>query len=171
MRDHLTEFASCIADIQQVREIARTTEPDGVVRIVNEWRASQQIPAAIRTMLKIDDISWIDRNSWDPATDTCSWSVEPKFLSGHIVCSGNTAFAEAMGGRGTRVTFAGAGCTWRAGQHGVDRGGLCRVDRYPDHTAQSSGGGRSGSRVRTEAVMRLSEQRAVVKPETRIGER
>jgi hypothetical protein len=107
MRDHLTEFASCIADIQQVREIARTTEPDGVVRIVNEWRASRQIPAAIRTMLKIDDISWIDRNSWDPATDTCSWSVEPKFLSGHIVCSGNTAFAEAMGGRGTRVTFAG----------------------------------------------------------------
>jgi hypothetical protein len=107
MRDHLPEFARSVADIEQVREIERRAESQSLVHIVNEWRARQQIPAPIRTMLKIDDVSWIDRNRWDSETGICSWSIEPKFLAESIACSGETAFAEAMGGRGSRVTFAG----------------------------------------------------------------
>ena len=107
MRDHLPEFASSVADIEEVREVERRPESQNLVHIVNEWRARQQIPPPIRTMLKLDDISWIDRNRWHTETGICSWSIEPNFLADFIACSGETAFAEAMGGRGSRVTFTG----------------------------------------------------------------
>ena len=107
MRDHLAEFAGNVADIREIRELERHAGSDGTIDIVNEWHARQQIPAAIRAMLKIDEISWIDRNRWDPTTQTCFWAIEPRFLADHIVCRGQTGFSEAMGGRGTRLTFSG----------------------------------------------------------------
>ena len=63
MRDHLVEFAGSIADIQDIRQIERTADSNGMVHIVNEWRMRQQIPAAIRSMLKIGEVGWIDRNT------------------------------------------------------------------------------------------------------------
>jgi hypothetical protein len=107
MRDHLVEFASSIADIKAIRQIERSAGADGIVHVVNEWRARQQVPAAVRAMLRIGEIAWIDRNTWNAATSTCSWEIEPAFLSQYIACSGTTAFSTAMAGRGTRVIFAG----------------------------------------------------------------
>jgi hypothetical protein len=107
MRDHLVEFAGCIADIEEIRQLERSAGPDGTVHIVNEWRMRQQIPAAIRSMLKIGELGWIDRNSWNAETGTCSWTIEPSFLGEYITCSGETIFTTAMAGRGTRVGFSG----------------------------------------------------------------
>jgi hypothetical protein len=107
MRDHLVDFAGSIADIEEIRQIERTAGSDGIVHIVNEWRVRQQIPAEIRSMLKIAEVGWIDRNRWNAGTGTCSWTIEPSFLGDYIACSGETTFTEAMAGRGTRVAFAG----------------------------------------------------------------
>ncbi len=107
MQDHLVEFAGSIADIDNIRQIERSTDANGIVHIVNEWRIRQQIPAAICSMLKIGELGWVDRNSWNAGTATCSWSIEPVFLREFIACSGETVFSDAMAGRGTRVTFAG----------------------------------------------------------------
>jgi hypothetical protein len=107
MRDHLVEFAPSVADIDDIRQLERTSGPDGMVHIVNEWRMRQQIPAAIRALLKIGELGWIDRNRWDAATGTCSWTIEPSFLGEYIACSGETTFTTAMAGRGTRVAFTG----------------------------------------------------------------
>jgi hypothetical protein len=107
MRDHLPDFADQIADIRQVRQIDRTERPDGNVHVVNQWHAAQQIPSSFRAIVGGDDVGWIDRAVWDAATWTCSWSIEPSFFGDSITCSGQTVFAEAMAGRGTRVTFAG----------------------------------------------------------------
>ncbi len=107
MRDHLVEFAGSIGDIEDVRQIERTSVSDGVVSIVNEWRTRQRIPAAIRGLLNIDEVGWIDRNSWDSGTGICSWAIEPRFLADYVACSGDTTFTETMAGRGTRVTFDG----------------------------------------------------------------
>ncbi len=107
MRDRLVEFAGRIADIDEIRQIERVDDADGMVHIVNEWRVSQQVPPMIQSMLKINELTWIDRNRWDTSTCTCSWGIEPSFLQDYITCSGQTTFASAMGGQGTRVTFAG----------------------------------------------------------------
>jgi len=107
MRDHLVDFAGDIADIEEIRQIERTADADGIVDIVNEWRMRQQIPAAIRAMLNIGELGWIDRNTWNAATATCSWTIEPSFLGDYVTCSGETTFTSAMAGQGTRVLFAG----------------------------------------------------------------
>jgi hypothetical protein len=107
MRDHLIDFAGRISDIDQIRQVSRTQASDGNVHIVNEWRVRQQVPAIIRPILKTNELSWIDRNTWDASTHTCSWTIEPGFLTEHVACSGKTFFAPAMGGQGARVTFEG----------------------------------------------------------------
>lgn len=107
MRDHLVEFGGQIADIEEIRQLERTEDPDGTVRIVNQWRVRQQVPAVIRSILKTGELSWIDRNTWNAGSFTCEWAIEPQFLTDYIACSGKTMFADAMGGQGTRVTFEG----------------------------------------------------------------
>jgi hypothetical protein len=107
MRDHLVHFAGEIADIEGIRQLERSEDGDGVVRIANEWRARQQIPTSIRALLNVTELTWIDRNAWDITSCTCTWTIEPGFLQEFITCRGETTFAPAMGGRGTRVTFSG----------------------------------------------------------------
>jgi hypothetical protein len=107
MRDHLPEFAEHIADIESIRQLERVIDVDNAVCVVNEWSIQRNLPAALSTMLKTDRFAWIDRNRWDEASRTCSWTIEPSVLNEHITCSGETSFADAMGGRGTRVTLAG----------------------------------------------------------------
>ena len=107
IRDHLPQFAANVADIDEIREIERRIDPDGAVCIVNQWRVRQQLPAALSPVLKVDRFTWLDRNRWDQSSGTCHWSIEPAVFGEHIACRGETGFAPAMGGRGTRVTFAG----------------------------------------------------------------
>jgi hypothetical protein len=125
MRDHLVAFSGSLADIAEVREVARTVDTDAV-HIVNEWHARQQIPSAIRSILKTDELSWIDRNTWDARTHTCRWTIEPKFLAQHIACSGHTVFTTAMAGQGTRVTFEGE-LDLKPGMLGSSLGGMERL--------------------------------------------
>jgi hypothetical protein len=107
MRDHLSEFAQNLADIESIRRIERATDADGIIYIVNEWSVQRALPTSLGAILKIDKFSWVDRNRWDEANQTCSWTIEPAAMSEHITCSGETSFAAAIGGRGTRVTLAG----------------------------------------------------------------
>ena len=44
MRDHMVDFAGDIADIESIRQIERTTDANGIVHVVNEWRVRHQIP-------------------------------------------------------------------------------------------------------------------------------
>jgi hypothetical protein len=107
MRDHLVDIAPRIADIEEIRQLDRSVDSDGTVQIVNHWRVRHQVPPVIRSMLKTGELSWIDRNTWDASTFTCSWTIEPDFLTEYIACAGRTVFASAMAGQGARVTFEG----------------------------------------------------------------
>jgi hypothetical protein len=123
MRDHLINIAPHIADIEEIRQLDRSVDVDGIVHIVNYWRVRHQVPPVIRSILKTDEVSWIDRNTWDASTFTCSWTIEPNFLTDYIDCAGHTVFAPAMAGRGARVTFEG-GFDLRPGVLGNSLGGI-----------------------------------------------
>ena len=107
MRDRLAELVPLLDDIESITPIERHETPGGKVALVNEWHTRQRIPALLQARLGADSVSWIDRNTWDPATHRCHWRIEPSVLRGQIECHGVTAYEPAMGGRGTRVTFAG----------------------------------------------------------------
>ena len=147
MRDHLVDFAGQIADIEEIRQLERSTAEAGTVHIVNEWRVRQQMPAVVRSILKTGELSWLDRNTWDAGTFTCSWAIEPRFLTEYIACSGRTMFAEAMGGQGTRVTFEGEfdlkpGLLGSLRQRRTAAVRLSGIHRHHDHTAQPACRGR-----------------------------
>jgi hypothetical protein len=123
MRDHLVEISPHILDIEEIRQLDRSADTDGTVHIVNEWRVRHQVPPVIRSFLKTDEFSWIDRNTWDAGTCTCTWTIEPNFLTEYIACSGHTIFASAMAGQGARVSFEG-GLDLKPGLLGGLSGGI-----------------------------------------------
>jgi hypothetical protein len=123
MRDHLVELVPHIADIEAISQLERSVDADDVVHLVNRWHVRQQVPPAIRSILKADELSWIDRNTWDARSFTCTWAIEPTFLTEYIDCSGQTMFASAMGGQGARITFEG-GLDLKPGLLGASLGGV-----------------------------------------------
>jgi hypothetical protein len=107
VRDRLPELAMTLDDVKSIVVIEREELGPGNVRLVNEWRSSQRIPAGLGDRLGITDLSWLDCNLWDEADHGCTWRIEPAVLKGQIRCNGSTRYEPAMGGRGTRVTFTG----------------------------------------------------------------
>ena len=108
VRDRLTELGDLVEDIESITLIERTDLADGTVRLVNEWRSSRRIPELVSRALGTSAIGWIDTALWDPGDRVCRWSIEPNVLTDHIDCHGTTTYESTMGGRGTRVRFAGS---------------------------------------------------------------
>ena len=107
VRDRLPELGAALDDIESIVVVERESLGPGHVRLVNRWRSSQRIPAGLRGRLGTSDVTWLDRNLWDDASHCCTWVIEPMVWAEHIQCAGSTRYEPAMGGRGTRVTFAG----------------------------------------------------------------
>jgi hypothetical protein len=106
VRDRLPELAPLLEDIERITPLEREACAGGW-RLVNEWCSRQRVPTLLQSRLGAAAVSWIDRNEWEDGTHLCRWSIEPSLLSEHIRCAGTTRYEPAMGGRGTRVTFAG----------------------------------------------------------------
>lgn len=107
MRDRLPELATDVEDVERIIVLEREDIAPGRVRLVNEWRSGHKIPKLLQHRLGAERVCWIDRNDWNEASHVCTWSIEPSLLSEHIRCSGQTCYAAAMGGRGSRITFEG----------------------------------------------------------------
>jgi hypothetical protein len=108
MRDRLPDLVRLLSDIEAVESQARDEDPDGVVRLVNLWRARAQVPAALAPVVTPEMLAWTDQAEWRPDAWECRWQIQPRFLTGGVRCAGVTRYAEAMAGRGTRLTFEGS---------------------------------------------------------------
>ena len=108
VRDKLPEIVPLIDDIESVRIQSRQQRPGGVVYLVNVWKARPpKLPTVAAKYLKADMLAWTDRAEYRLRSYECFWCIEPHFLADRIKCSGVTRYEQAMGGRGTRVTFEG----------------------------------------------------------------
>lgn len=107
IRDRLPELARLLDDIEQVTVAERREQRDGTVELVNLWKAKPQIPSVLSSVVSPAMFAWTDRARWNPQTRECRWDIEPQFLSESTRCSGTTRYEAALGGRGTKITFAG----------------------------------------------------------------
>src|SRR5687767_11305985 len=107
IRDRLPELAGMLDDIEQVTVAERREGEDGTVDLVNLWKAKPQIPSMLDSVINPSMFAWTDRAQWRPQTRECHWRIEPQFLSGGARCTGVTRYEHALGGRGTKITFAG----------------------------------------------------------------
>lgn len=107
VRDRLADLLPFLTDIESVTTHDRLTRPDGTVQLVNTWKARPKVPAALRSIVGPDAFTWEDHAEWRSASRECHWSVRVPALSNDTPCSGVTRYDEALGGRGTRLTFEG----------------------------------------------------------------
>ena len=107
MRDNLPLIAGYLDDVSSIEPIERSEQEDGVIVVVSRWHASPQLPAAVTQFARPEMFYWIDRAAWNETSATCSWAINSEFFGEHVACEGSTVFQPAMGGRGTRITFAG----------------------------------------------------------------
>jgi len=106
MRDDLPELAGMIDEIESITEMERTgSEPN--YHIVNIWKSSIKLPQAIMSVLGSDLFVWTDTADWNDETHICNWSIELHRFRDSVQCHGTTSFEPAMGGGGTKITFAG----------------------------------------------------------------
>lgn len=107
IRDRLPELARLLDDIEQVTVTERREEADGTVNLVNLWKAKPQIPSMLSSAINPAMFAWTDRAQWRQQSRECHWSIEPQFLAESTRCTGATRYEPALGGRGTKITFAG----------------------------------------------------------------
>jgi hypothetical protein len=107
VRDHLSELAARLDDIERIDVIEREALSGGRVRVVNEWRAKPRLPISIESITGTDAFVWRDHAEWHDGGRRCEWRIEPQFFRGRISCRGVTTYESALGGRGTKATFAG----------------------------------------------------------------
>lgn len=107
VRDRLPDLVPRIDDVDRVVVLEREDLDGEVVRLVNEWWASQRIPEVIGRALGISEIGWVDRCEWSTEDRVGRWTIEPHVLPDHIHCEGTTSYEPAMGGRGVRVAVEG----------------------------------------------------------------
>jgi nitrogen fixation protein len=107
IRDRMTELVPMLEEVASIIVVDRNSDADGTVRLVNEWRVRLSIPTALGSLVKPEMLGWTDRAEWRESTHECCWAVEPFFLPQAVRCAGTTLYEPAIGGRGTRITFAG----------------------------------------------------------------
>jgi len=107
IRDGLPKLAPLLDDIENISVINRREEADGTVFLVNRWKANPKIPSLLQSVIDPSMFVWIDRAQWTASAYECKWRIETQFLPEGLKCDGVTSYEEAMGGKGTRITFAG----------------------------------------------------------------
>ena len=106
MRDGLAAIAPSVADIRSFSTLSREELGD-VLRLVNLWEAAPQLPAGVMAVVPESLLRWKDHADWVESARECRWRIETGFAADRIHCGGTTAYEEAIGGRGTRITFRG----------------------------------------------------------------
>jgi len=107
IRDRLGELVPHLDEIETVTVQERSELPGGDVSLVNLWQAKAKFPAVLSSVIKSDTLMWTDRARWHEKDRQCSWQIELHFARDRTRCTGLTTFEPAIGGRGTRITFAG----------------------------------------------------------------
>jgi hypothetical protein len=107
IRDRLGELVPHLDEIQSVAVQERLTLPNGDVSLTNLWHAKAKFPAILSSVIKSDMLMWTDRARWQASDHVCVWTIELHFAPDRTRCTGATTFEPALGGRGTRITFAG----------------------------------------------------------------
>lgn len=105
-RDRLPEMVPFLPDIRAIRVESRDEYPDaGRVELVNVWEASADIPKILSPFVKPDMLAWVDRATWEAATWSCDWRIEPRVFTQNVQCWGRNTYRED--GEGTVLEIRG----------------------------------------------------------------
>jgi hypothetical protein len=91
IRDKMPSLSDYMPNIKSI-EVKERVDADSVVRFVNLWTASADIPAVASKILKPEMLTWIDRAEWSENGFTCDWKIETNALPGLVICQGHNVY-------------------------------------------------------------------------------
>ena len=106
VRDRLPEMVPYLDDVKSITQECRE-QLAGSLKFTNIWQADIALPAKVQSIINADSVKWTDQAEWIDELNECQWRIEPHFFRERVLCTGSTLFESAIGGRGTRITFAG----------------------------------------------------------------
>jgi hypothetical protein len=114
MCDGYLDTSVAIDGVESVTQTSRSIDDRGCVHTTQVWTAdlsalgNDGVATAVVQQLTTPEMRrWSEDAVWDPRTFVCAWNITHHGLREALACSGETRFETAMGGRGTRVQFAG----------------------------------------------------------------
>ncbi len=91
MRDKIDKIAVYLPNIVSVKILERK-ESGNSVFVTSHWQGKHVLPDIIGQIIKVSDMSWIDRAEWQNDKQTCAWSYEPFIFKDYIRMSGTDTF-------------------------------------------------------------------------------
>jgi hypothetical protein len=96
-RDRLTELVPHLPNVKSIEVLEREDKPggvEGVIRMLNLWRAQGDIPKVAQTVIKPEMLAWKDHARWNQNDWTCEWRVETQMFTENVKCGGTNRFVE-----------------------------------------------------------------------------
>ena len=107
MRDELPNLINLLEDIESITVQLYKNKNSAITEVVNVWAASPKLPKVLSKKLDPKMFIWTDYAKWNNDKLECVWRIVPHHFSDKANCAGSTKFENALGGRGTKVTFSG----------------------------------------------------------------
>ena len=92
-RDELVALLPFLPNVRRIEVTSRTDEGT-IAKLVNEWHAGGEIPAAARAFISESMLSWTDRATWDETSFACAWNIETHAFTEAVTCKGTNRFLE-----------------------------------------------------------------------------
>jgi len=105
MRDKLIDLVPFLPDVKKIELVERKELDNGNVKIVNNWFAEDKIPKALKSLIKADELGWVDHAEWEEANKTVHWNLEMMFFKEYVTVRGTNKFTGDNDS--TTVTLAG----------------------------------------------------------------
>lgn len=96
-RDKLQELVEYLPNVSSV--VTETRDVEGaVVKLLNIWTGtSDDVPAPLRSLIKPENLRWVDRAAWDEARWRCDWEITISALPEAVSARGFSTFLDEGG--------------------------------------------------------------------------
>jgi hypothetical protein len=99
-RDALVQLVPYMPNVRRIELVSQHQKAKGL-ELVHEWHGGGEIPAAMRTFLSEELLSWTNYATWNDTAWVTDWRNETHAFREAVSCSGTNRFLEE--GAGTRV--------------------------------------------------------------------
>lgn len=92
MRDKLVDLVPFLPDVKNIELVERKDLENGNVKIVNNWYAEDNIPKALKSLIKAEQLGWVDYAEWDTEKKKVYWNLEMMFFKEYVTVKGENTF-------------------------------------------------------------------------------
>ncbi len=94
-RDRLPELVPHLPNVKRIvvekREDDAGGQP-GITKLLNLWEAKADVPKVAQSIIKPENLAWLDHAEWNQNDWTCAWRIETKMFTENVKCGGKNRY-------------------------------------------------------------------------------